>query len=46
MHPLVDRCDRVATDFRAYLTDHRNVGCTDCMPAEGLDWPPHENQLE
>jgi molybdenum cofactor biosynthesis enzyme MoaA len=45
VHPLVDRWGRVATVFRAHLTDHRNVRCTDCMPVEGPDWPPHENQL-
>lgn len=45
MHPLADRRGRVATDFRASPSDRCNVRCTYCMPAEGLDWLPHENQL-
>lgn len=35
---LNDRFGRVATDLRVSLTDHCNLRCTYCMPAEGLDW--------
>ena len=39
---LVDSFGRVATDLRVSLTDHCNLRCTYCMPAEGLPWmaPP------
>jgi GTP 3',8-cyclase len=42
---LVDRYGRVATDLRVSLTDKCNLRCTYCMPAEGLDWLPHESLL-
>ncbi|HXV94576.1 MAG TPA: radical SAM protein, partial [Pseudonocardia sp.] len=42
---LVDRYGRVATDLRISLTDRCNLRCTYCMPAEGLDWMPREEQL-
>jgi cyclic pyranopterin phosphate synthase len=42
---LVDRFGRVATDLRVSLTDRCNLRCTYCMPAEGLAWMPHEEQL-
>lgn len=35
---LVDTFARVATDLRVSLTDHCNLRCTYCMPAEGLPW--------
>jgi len=35
----------VATDLRISLTDHCNLRCTYCMPAEGLDWMPQEQVL-
>jgi cyclic pyranopterin phosphate synthase len=41
----VDRFGRVATDLRVSLTDRCNLRCTYCMPAEGLAWLPHEDQL-
>jgi cyclic pyranopterin phosphate synthase len=44
-HPLVDRFGRVATDLRVSLTDHCNLRCTYCMPAEGLDWLPNDKLL-
>jgi cyclic pyranopterin phosphate synthase len=44
-HPLVDRFGRTATDLRVSLTDHCNLRCTYCMPAEGLDWLPNETLL-
>ncbi|WP_082043949.1 GTP 3',8-cyclase MoaA [Mobilicoccus massiliensis] len=37
-HPLVDTFGRVARDLRVSLTDHCNLRCTYCMPAEGLEW--------
>jgi cyclic pyranopterin phosphate synthase len=35
---LEDAFGRVATDLRVSLTDHCNLRCTYCMPAEGLPW--------
>lgn len=35
---LNDTFGRVATDLRVSLTDHCNLRCTYCMPAEGLPW--------
>jgi cyclic pyranopterin phosphate synthase len=43
--PLADRHGRVATDLRVSLTDRCNLRCTYCMPAEGLDWRPHDEVL-
>src|SRR5690242_11609852 len=45
MVPLADSHGRVATDLRVSLTDRCNLRCTYCMPAEGLDWLPHEEAL-
>ncbi|GAA3832518.1 GTP 3',8-cyclase MoaA [Nocardioides panacisoli] len=45
VQPLVDRFGRVATDLRVSLTDRCNLRCTYCMPAEGLDWLPGDEQL-
>jgi cyclic pyranopterin phosphate synthase len=42
---LVDRFGRTATDLRVSLTDRCNLRCTYCMPAEGLDWLPTDEQL-
>ena len=42
---LIDRHGRVATDLRVSLTDRCNLRCSYCMPAEGLDWMPHEQAL-
>ncbi|WP_344423742.1 GTP 3',8-cyclase MoaA [Pseudonocardia ailaonensis] len=42
---LVDTFGRVATDLRISLTDRCNLRCTYCMPAEGLEWMPREEQL-
>jgi cyclic pyranopterin phosphate synthase len=36
----VDRFGRRHTDLRVSLTDHCNLRCSYCMPAEGLDWLP------
>lgn len=35
---LDDTFGRAATDLRVSLTDHCNLRCTYCMPAEGLPW--------
>lgn len=35
---LVDAFGRVATDLRVSVTDHCNLRCTYCMPADGLPW--------
>ena len=45
MIPLIDRHGRVATDLRVSLTDRCNLRCTYCMPPEGLDWLPTDEQL-
>jgi len=45
MQPLADRYGRVATDLRVSLTDRCNLRCSYCMPAEGLDWMPTDDQL-
>src|SRR5919112_3462596 len=45
MQPLSDAYGRVATDLRVSLTDKCNLRCTYCMPAEGLDWMPLDQQL-
>ncbi|GAA3657737.1 GTP 3',8-cyclase MoaA [Nocardioides ginsengisoli] len=45
MQPLIDQHGRTATDLRVSLTDRCNLRCTYCMPAEGLDWMPLEDQL-
>jgi len=42
---LADTHGRVATDLRVSLTDRCNLRCSYCMPAEGLDWLPHEDTL-
>lgn len=41
----MDQYGRVATDLRVSLTDRCNLRCTYCMPAEGLDWLPTDQQL-
>ncbi len=45
MQPLVDQHGRIATDLRVSLTDRCNLRCTYCMPPEGLDWLPQDDQL-
>ncbi|QYJ05001.1 GTP 3',8-cyclase MoaA [Nocardioides panacisoli] len=45
MLPLADRYGRVATDLRVSLTDRCNLRCSYCMPPEGLDWLPSDEQL-
>lgn len=42
---LADSHGRVATDLRVSLTDRCNLRCSYCMPAEGLDWLPHDSTL-
>src|SRR3954449_4704221 len=42
---LADTHGRVATDLRVSLTDRCNLRCSYCMPAEGLDWLPHDEVL-
>ena len=43
--PLVDGYGRVAKDLRISVTDRCDLRCTYCMPAEGLDWMPADQQL-
>ncbi|GAB77429.1 GTP 3',8-cyclase MoaA [Austwickia chelonae] len=42
---LEDSFGRVATDLRVSLTDHCNLRCTYCMPAEGLPWMARPQML-
>lgn len=42
---LIDSYGRVATDLRVSVTDHCNLRCTYCMPAEGVEWLPREDLL-
>ena len=42
---LVDSHGRVHRDLRISLTDHCNLRCTYCMPAEGVAWLPREGLL-
>lgn len=43
--PLLDRFGRAVRDLRVSVTDHCNLRCTYCMPADGLDWLPTEQVL-
>ncbi len=45
VHQLLDQHGRIATDLRVSLTDRCNLRCTYCMPPEGLDWMPNDQQL-
>jgi cyclic pyranopterin phosphate synthase len=45
VQPLADAFGRVATDLRVSLTDRCNLRCTYCMPEEGLDWLPRDQEL-
>lgn len=42
---LVDRYGRRHRDLRISLTDHCNLRCTYCMPAEGVPWLPRTTLL-
>ncbi len=42
MMPLVDGFGRVHKDLRVSLTDHCNLRCSYCMPAEGVPWLPND----
>src|SRR5919108_2180509 len=42
---LADSFGRIATDLRVSLTDRCNLRCAYCMPPEGLDWLPRDDQL-
>ena len=42
---LIDTFGRVATDLRVSLTDRCNLRCAYCMPPEGLEWMPNDEQL-
>jgi len=43
---LVDTHGRAHRDLRISLTDHCNLRCTYCMPAEGVAWLPREELLD
>ena len=40
---LIDQFGRKITYLRISVTDRCNLRCVYCMPAEGIDWQPHEN---
>ncbi len=42
---LTDRFGRVHRDLRISLTDHCNLRCTYCMPADGVPWLPRNTLL-
>ena len=42
---LEDNYGRVHRDLRISLTDHCNLRCTYCMPAEGVPWLPRQTLL-
>ncbi len=42
---LLDGHGREHRDLRISLTDHCNLRCTYCMPAEGVPWLPKANLL-
>ena len=42
---LVDPHGREHRDLRISLTDHCNLRCTYCMPADGLQWFPTDEVL-
>ncbi len=43
---LTDTFGRVATDLRVSVTDHCNLRCVYCMPAEGLPWLAKAEMLD
>lgn len=43
--PLVDGFGRIHRDLRISLTDHCNLRCSYCMPAEGVEWLPRDTLL-
>ncbi len=45
MSNLIDSFGRVHRDLRISLTDHCNLRCTYCMPAEGVPWLPRNTLL-
>ena len=45
MTQLVDTFGREHRDLRISLTDHCNLRCTYCMPAEGVPWLPRQSLL-
>ena len=45
MSNLIDGFGRVHRDLRISLTDHCNLRCTYCMPAEGVPWLPRNTLL-
>ncbi len=42
---LMDTHGRIHRDLRISLTDHCNLRCTYCMPAEGVPWLPRATLL-
>jgi cyclic pyranopterin phosphate synthase len=43
---LVDTFGREIRDLRVSVTDRCNLRCHYCMPAEGLEWAPKEQELK
>ncbi|MBI2332542.1 MAG: radical SAM protein, partial [Chloroflexi bacterium] len=42
---LIDRFGRPITYLRISVTDRCNLRCVYCLPEEGIEWLPRENQL-
>ena len=42
---LIDRLGRVHTNLRLSVTDRCNIRCFYCMPAENVEYRPHEELL-
>jgi cyclic pyranopterin phosphate synthase len=45
VEPLVDSWGREIRSLRVSVTDKCNFRCRYCMPAEGLEWLPHDEVL-
>src|SRR5436190_10806085 len=45
MEPLRDSWGREIKSLRVSVTDKCNFRCRYCMPAEGLEWLPHDEVL-
>src|SRR5574340_194912 len=42
---MLDKFNRQINYLRISVTDRCNLRCVYCMPREGLEWQPRENQL-
>ncbi|MDR2740228.1 MAG: GTP 3',8-cyclase MoaA [Treponema sp.] len=42
---MIDRYGRIIDYLRVSITDRCNLRCIYCMPAEGVEWKPHDDML-